>query len=118
MAGIAKARWPKTVVIAGFVKSPVARWNKEVRGLGSTSRTCVYFFWHKAYVAAFRAFLPRRAAHVDLCSIEVMNTAIPAHHRALVYNTSWALLGYTKGQSEAVMKLAAKAKKDFSKRSV
>lgn len=72
-----------------------------------------YVKFRKAYLAAYYTKYPNAGkwGDVEACNDEIRT----ASERALVYNTAWALLGYTEGQSPEVLKLAAKAAKKAKK---
>lgn len=62
--------------------------------------------WHAAYKKAAQA----DGKHYE-CVVSI-NDSSPARKRRLYYLAAWAILGYTEGMPEEVLKLAEKATKE------
>lgn len=118
-----KPRWPRSVRILDYVgygkwvdskNQPVCAvgWMRHELGIGNP-RSGAISEDHRA--DAFRAAYFRAAnvilAYYSSTEVESINDGLGDFYRTLLYNAAWAILGYTKGQSKEVLRIAREARK-------
>ena len=77
-----------------------------------------YYEWNDTYRQVHRALVPasqwpngRKLQPDKTFSVETLNDAMQPKYRLLVYLTTWAMLGYTEGMPDDVLKAVEKVKK-------
>jgi len=80
--------------------------------------TFPYEEWNNTYTRVHKALVPlsqyppgKKLQPDKTFSVETLNDAMQPKYRLLVYLTTWAMLGYTEGMPDDVLKAVEKVKK-------